>query len=288
MTLDQLQVIETIVESGSFSAAAKTLHRAQSAVSYAVKSLEEEWGLKIFDRSQYRPTLTEEGIVLLNKARVVLSNVEALQLLSENLSAGTEAKLRVAVSMLCPMDTLTGKLKRFAKTCPHTNLELSVEHLNDAETRLSQGEVDLAITMHPRDSSGLDMVDFTNLSLISTGTPDYVEQGEIAQTSLIDKTQIIVSQLGPVVDQKKDGGGVLAGATQWRVADFPTKLSFIRGGLGYGYMPDHYVNSYLNNGSLCEIKCMKPVPINLKVLRRLKDPMGPAKSFLWETLSNQF
>ena len=287
MTLDQLQVIESIVNTGSFSAAAKALHRAQSAVSYAVKSLEDEWGLKIFDRSQYRPKLTEEGAVLFNKAKVILSNVESLNLLSQNLSAGVEAKIRIAVSMVCSISDLTKTFQSFSKACPHTQLELSVEHLDHAEHRLQDGEVDLAITMRPRNMSGLAMAKFKDLSLKSTGTPDYVDEGNIKPNDLIDRTQIIVTQLhvGAKRD-KKEGGGVLEGARQWRVADFPTKLSIIRAGLGYGYLPEQYVNKYLDNGTLVEIKCMDPVAMEMVVLRRLKDPVGPAKKLLWEELAN--
>ena len=78
MTLDQLQIIETIVKSGSFSGAAKQLHRAQSAVSYSVKNLEDHWGFEIFDRSSYRAKLTPTGKAVIGKIRALLQNAETL------------------------------------------------------------------------------------------------------------------------------------------------------------------------------------------------------------------
>lgn len=65
MTLDQLYVIDTILKTGSFTAASKELHRAQSAVSHTVKTIEEEWGVDLFDRTSYRAKLTRTGEAIL-------------------------------------------------------------------------------------------------------------------------------------------------------------------------------------------------------------------------------
>ena len=126
-----------------------------------------------------------------------------------------------------------------------------------------------------------------DLRLLSTGESDYVNGGNVKQSDLIDKTQIIVSQLNFKPQKEKEGGGVLEGSRQWRVADFPTKQSFIRAGLGYGYLPEQYVRKYIDNGSLAEIQCMAPVKMEIVVLRRLKDPMGPAKTLLWDNLKSE-
>ena len=65
VTLDQLLVLSKIAETGSFRAAAGVLHRAQSAVSYAIKNLEDELGVELLCRDQYRPTLTPAGEAVL-------------------------------------------------------------------------------------------------------------------------------------------------------------------------------------------------------------------------------
>jgi hypothetical protein len=49
-SVDQLLVLLTVVEEGSFSAAAKRLRRATSAISYAIDTLEAQLGLPLFDR----------------------------------------------------------------------------------------------------------------------------------------------------------------------------------------------------------------------------------------------
>ncbi|MDA3921937.1 MAG: LysR family transcriptional regulator [Salinisphaera sp.] len=54
LTLDQLRVLVTISETGSFSAAGRKLRRAQSAISHAVSSLEAVHGVTLFDRGGHR------------------------------------------------------------------------------------------------------------------------------------------------------------------------------------------------------------------------------------------
>ena len=61
-SIDQLKVFLAVVEAGSFTAAAKKLGRAVSAISYTIANLEQQLGLSLFDREQTRtPRLTEAG-----------------------------------------------------------------------------------------------------------------------------------------------------------------------------------------------------------------------------------
>jgi hypothetical protein len=61
-SVDQLLVLLTVAEAGSFTAAAKRLGRATSAISYAIDTLEEQLGLSLFDRGTTRkPKLTQQA-----------------------------------------------------------------------------------------------------------------------------------------------------------------------------------------------------------------------------------
>jgi DNA-binding transcriptional LysR family regulator len=61
-TLDQLQILVTVADTGSFSAAGRKLNRAQSVISYAIANLEAQLGLKLFEREGTRePQLTDVG-----------------------------------------------------------------------------------------------------------------------------------------------------------------------------------------------------------------------------------
>ncbi|MGC7974414.1 LysR family transcriptional regulator, partial [Salmonella enterica] len=77
LSLDQLRDFVQVADSGSFLAAARKLSRAQSAVSYAIATLEDQLGVLLFDRSGYRPQLTSPGVALLADARQVLDHVDS-------------------------------------------------------------------------------------------------------------------------------------------------------------------------------------------------------------------
>jgi len=53
LALDSIRALNIIVKQGNFSATSKTLHRAQSTISYQIKKLESSLNLIIFDRSEY-------------------------------------------------------------------------------------------------------------------------------------------------------------------------------------------------------------------------------------------
>ena len=72
MTLDQLEVFQAIVFTGSFRGASERLNRAQSAVSYAIQNLEEDLGCELFDRNAYRAQLTPQGETIYQKAQSLL------------------------------------------------------------------------------------------------------------------------------------------------------------------------------------------------------------------------
>ena len=61
LTLDQIRIFLAVNDTGSFSKAAKQLNRAQSAVTYGIQKLEAQFGIPLFDRTAYRPALTEAG-----------------------------------------------------------------------------------------------------------------------------------------------------------------------------------------------------------------------------------
>jgi DNA-binding transcriptional LysR family regulator len=72
LNLDHLRAFVWAVECGSFSAAARKLGKAQSAVSTAIANLEIDSDVELFDRSKRSPVLTTEGEALLPFARSVL------------------------------------------------------------------------------------------------------------------------------------------------------------------------------------------------------------------------
>src|SRR4029077_16488297 len=79
VTYDQLIAFLAVANDGAFTAASNTLHKSQPAVSKLVRNLEDELGVALFDRSQYRATLTDAGRLFHERAAAVIESTEALR-----------------------------------------------------------------------------------------------------------------------------------------------------------------------------------------------------------------
>src|SRR3984885_7074207 len=97
VSLDQLRTFIAAADAGSFSAAARRLNRAQSAVSQTISGLEARLRVNLFDRTGRYPLLTEQGRQILIDARTVAAGIDQLKARAKGMAGGREAELSVAV-----------------------------------------------------------------------------------------------------------------------------------------------------------------------------------------------
>lgn len=129
-TLDQLQVFLTVAETGSFSAAARALNRAQSVVSYTIANLEAQLEVVLFERNGVRqPKLTDEGRAMLEDARRIVAGLQEMRARAKGLKQGLEAELSVAISTMVPAEAVVAVLRDFREQFPTVTLSLNVGEL---------------------------------------------------------------------------------------------------------------------------------------------------------------
>ena len=147
LSLDQLRVLVTIADTGSFSAAGRALGRAQSAISQIVASLEGAQGVSLFDRSGHRPRLTDIGDVLVAQARLVLASAARFEAVAANTRAGLEPELALAIDPLVPTAPLIDSLRALGSAFPDLPVSFSTEGLGGSLRRLRSGSAALAICL---------------------------------------------------------------------------------------------------------------------------------------------
>ena len=106
VSLDQLRTFIAAVDEGSFSAASRKLLRAQSVVSETISNLEDQIGVRLFDRSGRYPKLTAAGSVILGDARSIITGVDLLKARAKGMSAGLEPELSVVIDVFYPIDAI--------------------------------------------------------------------------------------------------------------------------------------------------------------------------------------
>src|ERR1700685_1842860 len=117
LTLDQIRIFLAVADAGSFSKAAKQLNRVQSAVTYAIQKLEAQFGIPLFDRTAYRPVLTEAGRALVPRARRIAEETNAFRDAARSLASGLEAKLTIVLDfmflILAVVEALRASTRKF-------------------------------------------------------------------------------------------------------------------------------------------------------------------------------
>lgn len=280
MTLDQILVLDTIIQSGSFRNASIKLNRAQSAVSYAIKKMEAELEVQIFDRSSYRPQLTAAGDAIIKKGREILSQLKDLEELGKSLKSGCEPTIRIAVSAIYPIESLIPTFKKIKRQFPLAELILSIDLLS-SDKLLLENKVDLAITEIKGDESVIENIEFGEVNMIAV-TGQMVHKKKFINA--IDLPQIIVRSSEPNSERTS---GVHNLTHHWRVTDFQTKKQLLVEGMGWGYMPEHTINEELKKNKLqILIKKKNKIPMYICTLR--SKTLGPATSALKDLLNPTF
>src|SRR5262245_22849961 len=129
MTYDQLVAFLAVADEGGFVAASATLHKSQPAVSKLVRNLEDELGVPLFDRTQYRATLSDAGRLFRERAAAVIEHTEALRTFGRHLGGRIEPVVRLAIEAVTPVDPILVVLRGVQERFPAVRIELSTERL---------------------------------------------------------------------------------------------------------------------------------------------------------------
>jgi DNA-binding transcriptional LysR family regulator len=254
LTLDQLRVLVTIADVGSFSAAGRKLHRAQSAISQAVATLEDLQGVVLFDRSGHRPRLTEVGRVLVEQARRVLASAAKFEAMAASTSAGLEPELALAIDPLVPTAPLIESIRALNDTFPDLMVTFSTEGLGGSLRRLRRREAALAICMLlpvvPDDIVAFPLMRVRLQAVASRDHPLATLNRPAEPDDLAPHVQLVLSD--PVDPDSPDYG--LAGERRWRFVDLGRRLDFLLAGFGWCRMPIHLIEQALATGRLAQIE----------------------------------
>ncbi|WP_019644271.1 LysR family transcriptional regulator [Novispirillum itersonii] len=290
ITLDQFRVFVTIVDTGSFAAAARQLNRTQSAVTYTVQKLEEQTGLDLFDRSSYRPTLTTAGQSLLPHARQIVQNVADYQRHADGIARGLEAVLRIAVTQFAPMTPLLTVLRQFQARFPTVRVALTTMTVQSTEG-LDSDAVDLAL-LPEFVPLGEEYTRRTcaSVRMVAVAAPDHPlcrVCGPLTSEVMQQYPQVVTA--GRNAPSLRRSYAVRA-LNYWQADDMEAKHRMILAGLGWGGMPEFRVRDDLLAGRLTALSPtewdgLDHLPVLPIVLACRRDrPPGPAGAWLMDSL----
>jgi DNA-binding transcriptional LysR family regulator len=288
ITLDQLRTFVTVVEAGSFSAAARALQRVQSAVSTSMANLETQLEVSLWDRSTRIATLTDDGRALLVRAKRVLGEMDALRALAAEIAGGLEAQVSVCVDSLFPTDVLVAGCAAFTVEFPGVDLRVDVQTMSAVAETVLAGGAKLGIVTPlgvrgPLVSRALE-ARTRMVPVVAASHPLAERRPPLSEPQLASHVQIVLSERSAegVPDQ-----AVLSPRT-WRVADLATKRAMLLQGLGWGNLPEHLVVPEVERGTLVRLRVRAWTEdqhtLVFHALHRPETALGPAHRWLLERL----
>ncbi|MGE8148797.1 LysR family transcriptional regulator [Pseudomonas frederiksbergensis] len=289
-TLDQLRVFLTVVEVGSFAAAARKLHRATSVVSYSIANLELQLGVSLFDRQTTRkPQLTEAGRTVLAEARTIASGIHGLRAKVKGLLQGLEAEVHVVLDVMLPAERVVDALKSFREAFPTVALHLHMEALG-AVTQLVINRGAIIGVSGPMNEGidGIERIAVGSVELIPVAAPNHPLASSRLNTPGAGRemTQLVLSDRSQLTKDKDFA--VLSNRT-WRLADLGAKHMLLREGIGWGNMPAAMVKEDLDSGRLVHLKMPEYQSgiYSFEAIYRTDLPPGPAARWLIERFLQQ-
>ncbi|WP_413585603.1 LysR family transcriptional regulator [Bdellovibrio sp. HCB274] len=289
MTIDQLETLEMIVEKGSFKAAAEHLYKTQPSLSVAIKKLEEEFDLQLFNREEYRPKLTPEGLVFYNWAKQCLYTFRELKTVGIELgSKKVEPYLTIVLDPLVRFEAIEGVFQETVLSKYPTEMTFRTEIMSGGLNSLLSEDADFAISTKSEENDNVESVAFDRIEMVPVVAKSLAKQlPNVSYKSLKAYPQIVVLQQGDKNNLlKRDRKGVVADSKKCYVTDHALKHKMIMNGFGWGRLPLNEIEKELKKEALVQIEDdqVKPFHLDLHIMRLKHKPMGPVARAVWAQL----
>lgn len=145
MEIQQLKGFFYSARLGSLTRAAEKMSVTQSAVSQQIKSLEEELGVKLFNRYGPRKDLTSDGKLFFDLITPLIQEIDTLKITFEDLKGNQKGVLTIAATTFMIMNKLPQVIKKFSKEYPHIRLNVLERRWNEIVLLTQTGEIDFGL-----------------------------------------------------------------------------------------------------------------------------------------------
>lgn len=196
MELRQLKYFLTVSRLGSVTKAAEQCHIAQPAISIAIRNLEEELGVPLFERYHKRISLTPAGAVFLRRVEDIFNRVHSAAKEMEDFADLRRGVIRVGITPMLGAVIFPYVLSKFRADHPALELIVIEEGALTIESLLERGELDVALMFMPETPPELAVSPIFRNEIHVCMSPDnpLSERERIAFTKLKDEKFILFKE----------------------------------------------------------------------------------------------
>ena len=264
--MDQLRTLVSVVDLGSFEAAAAHLHITQSAVSQRIRAMEESAG-RILVRRERPITATDSGEVVLRTARQMLHLEQSL---AGELDQSGSAQDHVVLAVACNSDSLaTWFLDAMTEVHSAGRVVFDIRREDESLSSelLRRGEVMAAVTSESRPVQGCRALPLGSMRYLACASPGFVAR------HLRDGSPTAALGRAPIVDFDRSDAHQnhhyrrLARRQPSGPRHFvPSSHDHVRAivaGLGWGLIPEQLATPWLVSGEIVDVSPDRPLDVPL-------------------------
>ncbi len=251
-TLDQWEVLEAVVQTGSFAAAAAKMNRSQSTISYAVSRLQEQFKIPLLELKGRKAHLTEAGKALLADVEPILAGFRALEQRAAALGAGGETEIRLSVDSVFPDSRLFAALAELTRLYPHVRPQLRQTMFLSSVHEFASSGADLCISGLPtREYFAQPILDIRMRAVARADHPLASGNRQLTRLDLIQNLAVIIEgTVGPI--PKKQPHSPLQRYLAVNTID--AAIEAVRSGICFGWLPVHRIGPNIDSGELIGLR----------------------------------
>lgn len=248
-----------VVDSGSFSAAAKVLRVSKAHVSQQISRLEARLGSRLLHRTTRKLSLTETGEEFYRRCLQIVEDLDEAEKSVSQLQQSVTGILRVSAPHLLGEAKLVPAVAEFLKRYPELNIELS---LTSRKVNLLDDGYDVAIQMGAREDVNVVKLPLTSTRFFVVASPAYLadapplnEPGDIKSHRKLLFVDRGITKPWRFIDPDNGDVRQINIQSHWRSNSGQVLRAAAKRGLGLAYLPDYYLKQDLDSGRL--IPCLE-------------------------------
>lgn len=257
---ETVAVFLAVLDTGSFSAAARQLGRVPSAISMAIANLEAELALELFDRRGREPKPTAQALALEPQARLLIAQLQQLNTQALELSQGLETRLTLVIAPELQSTQWVRPLQVLAREYPSLEVQVITAPQTDALRLLHDGGAQLALVFQRPAADGRESFQEvgreTLVAVIARQHPllqGLSAEGQLSDTQLRPIRQVMVGSRSQNDVNNPGGPFCITSEHYWRVDHPESALHMVLSGLGWAWLPRAFVQPYINGQMLVEL-----------------------------------
>lgn len=251
-TIDQWEVLEAVVQLGSFAAAAAKMNRSQSTISYAISRLQEQFKVPLLELQGRKAQLTEAGKALLADAEPLLMGFQALEERAASLAAGGEIQISVSVDSAYPDDRLFAILAEFTRLYPHVHPKLHRGTFLSAVYEFASYGADLCIAgTETREYLTKPILDIRIRAVARADHPLSAAKRPLTRMDLVQRLAVIIEGASNANAKRQPH---VPAQHHLAVTSIESAIEAVRSGMCFGWLPVYRIRPYLESGELVPLR----------------------------------